>query len=1438
MASTAAVLNILVNAQTGTAQAQLTALDAKLKQTAATATGTSGAMGKWGKGMVGAAGAVAAVGAVSAVVAKQLYDLGVEFDDAYDKIRVGTGATGKELDRLKKSFKEVAKDVPNDFGEVGQAIADVNTRMGLTGKPLERMTENFLHLSNATGTDLRSNIKSVARAFTDWEVPVKRQAAAMDGLFRLQQESGATVSELADNIQKFGSPLRTLGLDMDYAAAMFATFEKAGVNMQTMVPGLKLFIGNLVQPTEELAAQMKQLGINAADPEKALKRTFQLLGKDSPLGDPQKKILAIGLFGKRAFSDMAEAVRQGRFDVDRFMEVFNDKKGDNIRKAADESYDFAENAKILGNNLKIFLEPAAQKVFIAADDAVRALGRLVKVLGGDKNATQKAPQWIRDTADVLRALWAVTKLVWEAQKILARHLVGKVKPAVKATADVVGWLSDAWKDARDWTVKAGNGIARFVSGLWGKMKSGFNAVKNGMAGVFSSAWDRVESIFTGGANAILSVVRGIIDVINLIPGVDIEKPGNVGGGRGDSKWNLFQRGGELQGGKPSGDSIPALLERGEYVLNRKAVQRVGVDRLNELNFKAASRFQTGGPVGMIGGGAVNAVKNVVGKVADTAMNGPGFFLDKLPKPDIPQPFTGVGPYLIEQVTEWIKSKVPKILGGGSGGSWSGGSGTYPGVSGDTDFTPALGMALSKMSKAAGQSIYVQSGWRSYAEQAALYEAYLNGTGNLAAPPGSSNHESGRAADITPGSEVFGSMASRFGLGFTVPGESWHIELLRRGGLVGLARMAAGGLAGRRGGIPGSRDVWSNDQLASLAHAAGMASPGYMAQIANGESSGRPWAIGNDPGGTTGLGLWQITTSYNDDLIAKYGGRDAMLNPLKNAQAAKEILDRQGIGAWYAPPRGPRGEVIGWLAQSLRRMMNGEGGMNADEPTAREKAEAAAKARREKREGLIARLRGAVGSAESKTGRKSALWKLISAYSKYGKLDEDQQSHILDKVRKAASKVNPLDGVPILQNLAQWASDKVSISGHKDTNEAFSSRVGEARETSAAAAKRQRDIARQKARVRRRNARIRENKLLQKISAGGTTHPWTDSLTANGTLIQAIMEEIDLLERRVGSDGSPGGSEETQEEITEQVMVWQRLKDAQIARMFKLSYAKEHMERFRKEATAMFDKAQRLGSPGVINKWSDEETKWGSSAKWLSTQRNKVADLLKKAKPKAKPKLREQLAGIIKSLGEARGKHKTARRERKEAQRWGKLIEPYRSRVGNASEVITGLNEDHLDLVGYTGKGGTFGDTKARLAELGVQVGWTPEPPEPGDTPDTPDTGVNTELLDLLRQQLAASQRSLAISQAQMPIFQQFMPRYHSGGIVGGAGEVPIMAQAGEGVFTRDQMKAMGGAQNITVIVEDGAVDSDRIRVEVDGVLAQHISSARRSTGGRKFVTNG
>ena len=77
--------------------------------------------------------------------------------------------------------------------------------------------------------------------------------------------------------------------------------------------------------------------------------------------------------------------------------------------------------------------------------------------------------------------------------------------------------------------------------------------------------------------------------------------------------------------------------------------------------------------------------------------------------------------------------------------------------------------------AAVPGLWIVSGFRSHAEQAALYEEKPG----LAAPPGHSNHELGLAADLgypsDSSEEMAHTRAPACGLSFPVPYEPWHVE---------------------------------------------------------------------------------------------------------------------------------------------------------------------------------------------------------------------------------------------------------------------------------------------------------------------------------------------------------------------------------------------------------------------------------------------------------------------------------------------------------------------------------------------------------------------------------------------------------------------------------------------------------------------------------------
>jgi hypothetical protein len=65
---------------------------------------------------------------------------------------------------------------------------------------------------------------------------------------------------------------------------------------------------------------------------------------------------------------------------------------------------------------------------------------------------------------------------------------------------------------------------------------------------------------------------------------------------------IHAQGGISVPGQGTGDKVPAMLEPGEFVLNRNAVKSVGLRNLNNLNFNTSPRFAGGGSVGGSGGG--------------------------------------------------------------------------------------------------------------------------------------------------------------------------------------------------------------------------------------------------------------------------------------------------------------------------------------------------------------------------------------------------------------------------------------------------------------------------------------------------------------------------------------------------------------------------------------------------------------------------------------------------------------------------------------------------------------------------------------------------------------------------------------------------------------------------------------------------------------------
>lgn len=312
---------------------------------------------------VGAAVGGIAVATGKAVVeaGKYLKNLGSQFDEAADAIRIGTGATGDALDGLLDDFDEVYKSVPTTMEDASKAIADYNTRLGLTGPQLQEISKQALQVSDMLGDDLGGVIEESSQAFQQWNIDAENMGGAMDYIFKVSQSTGMGFTDLMSNMQKFGPQLQEMGYSFETASALMGQLDKAGVNVEEVLGAMKKSVGALAKE-----------GISASD---GLAMYYEQIKNAGTAAEAAS--IASEIFGTKAGSTMAAAIRDGTLAVGDLTESLLE-NGETIAGAAEDTYDFAERLQIMKQGLEVALKPMANTVFDGLNKFMPVLQKLME----------------------------------------------------------------------------------------------------------------------------------------------------------------------------------------------------------------------------------------------------------------------------------------------------------------------------------------------------------------------------------------------------------------------------------------------------------------------------------------------------------------------------------------------------------------------------------------------------------------------------------------------------------------------------------------------------------------------------------------------------------------------------------------------------------------------------------------------------------------------------------------------------------------------------------------------------------------------------------------------------------------------------------------------------------------------------------------------------
>ena len=539
-----------------------------------------------------------------------------DMEKGSDNLIKATGATGASAKDLEKSYKNVSKNIVADFGDIGAAMGEVNTRFGYTGGELEKATQQFLKFADITGTDATNAVQIVSKAIEGAGLDSKEYTVLLDQLAVAAQASGVSVDTLADGITKNGATMRSLGFDTSETIAIIAQMEKAGVNTETAFAGMK-----------KAAAEWAKDGKN---PREEFQKTIDLISNAD--SDTKAAEIALENFGNKAGTELADAIRTGRFEYSEFAKTVTGSSG-TVNKTYEETQSELDKVKLATQKLKVSAADMIDKVVTKYSPQIqKALEKAMSITDKLFPAIEKGFKWISKNGGTVASvivgigsaigvfvaatsgvtalktaftgLWAVMSAnpvglvvaaiaglvtaiitLWNTNEDFRNWVIGAwetIKSAVETAITAVAeffqsaWdgvelvkeeFAAAWENIKSVWSTAGD----FFAGVWTTIKGKFTSVGTWFETTFTTAWTNIKNVFStvgdffggiwdtikskftnigtkvgqaiGGAfksvinsvletventiNAVPDAINGAIDILNKIPGVDIDHLGYV-----------------------------------------------------------------------------------------------------------------------------------------------------------------------------------------------------------------------------------------------------------------------------------------------------------------------------------------------------------------------------------------------------------------------------------------------------------------------------------------------------------------------------------------------------------------------------------------------------------------------------------------------------------------------------------------------------------------------------------------------------------------------------------------------------------------------------------------------------------------------------------------------------------------------------------------------